>query len=251
MIKVLAIDIETSPNLGYVWSLWNQNLSLSQLVETTEVMCFAARWVGSKKSEIMFFDNRDGMAPMLEAAWGLLDEADAVLSWNGQSFDSKHLAREFLLAGMTPPSPYAEIDLMRAVKKRFRFTSNKLDHVSQELGLRGKKNTGGFALWTSCMAGDDKAWKTMQTYNEQDVHLLLEAYVKLKPWIIGHPNVLLYGDRVANEADCPRCGAAGTLVKQGFRITQTGKNQRFKCSKCGSWSASGKSVARVNQRSVA
>ncbi|CAJ6797142.1 RNase H superfamily protein [Burkholderia pseudomallei] len=29
--RILSLDIETSPILGYVWSLWKQNVSLNQI----------------------------------------------------------------------------------------------------------------------------------------------------------------------------------------------------------------------------
>ena len=34
--RVLYYDIETGPNMGWVFSLWNQNLSLDQLEEQGE-----------------------------------------------------------------------------------------------------------------------------------------------------------------------------------------------------------------------
>ena len=48
-MKILAIDIETSPNLADVWGLWQQNVSLNQLRESTRMLCFAAQWQGSKR----------------------------------------------------------------------------------------------------------------------------------------------------------------------------------------------------------
>ena len=46
----------------------------------------------------------------------LMDEADVMVGWNSAAFDRKHLNREFLQAGMTPPSPSREVDLMKVVK---------------------------------------------------------------------------------------------------------------------------------------
>ena len=47
--KVLVIDIETSPNVVYAWGLWDQNIGISQVIEPSRVLCFAAKWVGQKK----------------------------------------------------------------------------------------------------------------------------------------------------------------------------------------------------------
>jgi len=243
-VKILAWDIETSPLTAHTWTLWPNAISINQLLETQEIMCFAARWLGSKKVEFHSTFHH-GKEAMLQAAWDLLNEADAVLSYNGKAFDSKHMMREFLQAGMPPPSPYKEIDLMVAVKKRFRFASAKLQHVSQQLGLEGKVETGGFELWLGCMAGDVKAWNKMRTYNRRDVDLLIDLYAKLLPWIDNHPSVALY-----DEAEgCPNCGS-GDLRKEGFAFSNLGKYQRFQCRGCGRWSKSGKRIAGVELRSV-
>jgi len=51
-VKTLVIDIETAPNVGHVWGLWQQNIGLPQLLESGYVMCFAAKWVGQDR--VMF-----------------------------------------------------------------------------------------------------------------------------------------------------------------------------------------------------
>ena len=44
MAKILIIDIETSPIMGKVWSLWKQNVSLDQIEEDWYIMSYAAKW---------------------------------------------------------------------------------------------------------------------------------------------------------------------------------------------------------------
>ena len=43
-MKILFCDIETSPNVAYVWGLFKQNIGLSQLLEPTRVICAAYSW---------------------------------------------------------------------------------------------------------------------------------------------------------------------------------------------------------------
>lgn len=229
-MKILCLDIETSPNVAHVWSLFNQNVGLSQLRESTEVICFAAKWIG-KPTTYFYSTHHHGKEVMLQKAHDLLSEADVVMTWNGKRFDVPHLQREFIEAGMTPPAPFEQVDLCNVVRRKFRFTSNKLQYVSTRLGLAGKVAHEGHTLWIKCMAGDDKAWASMRKYNKQDAVLLEELYLKLRPWIQGHPNAALRAD---DPSACPAC-AGDKLERRGFAFTRLGKFQRYQCKGCGKW----------------
>lgn len=243
-MKILAYDIETSPLITYTWGLWNQNIGINQIQVPSSVMCIAARWIDKPKNSIEFYsDFKHGHDGMVEAAWSLFDEADAVVTWNGKSFDETHMNREFLLADLGPPSPVYHIDLMMQVKRRFRFDSNKLDWVSDQLGAGRKDTHAGMQLWLDCMAGDPVAWQKMEKYNKQDVHLLVDDYYRIRPWLT-LPNQNLY-DRIAG---CPTPGCPGTPHRRGFRTTQTGVYQRYHCNTCRRGSTSGKSIERADLR---
>jgi len=225
--RTLIIDIETSPNMAYVWSLWDQNVSLSQIVDTGTVICFAAKWVGERKVTFRS-DHHDGHEAMVAEAWRLLDEAEAIVGYNHKAFDVKHLHREFVLADLPPPSPHKDIDLLTVARQRFKFASNKLDHVSQQLGIGAKVHHAGFDLWRGCMAGDEKSWATMKRYNVGDVKLTEAVYERLRPWIKGHPHPGLYG---AAADSCPNCG--GRLESNGTHVAASQKYRRLVCVDCG------------------
>jgi uncharacterized protein YprB with RNaseH-like and TPR domain len=182
-MKILLLDIETTPMQVYAWGLWDQNISIDQIIKTTEMMCFGARWLGEKK--VIFKSvHHDGKQAMLEELHKLMNEADLLVGWNSAAFDHKHINREFLEAGMAPPSPVKDLDLMSITKANFLFPSNKLDYVAQKLGVGAKVKHSGFSLWIRCMEGDDKAWAEMKKYQIQDVNLLVDLYDILSPWFI-------------------------------------------------------------------
>jgi hypothetical protein len=164
--------------------------------------------------------------------WALLDEADAVVHYNGTDFDVPHLNREFVQAGMKPPSPFKEVDLLKVARKRFSFPSNKLEYVSRALGIGQKVKHTGFELWLDCMKGDERAWKLMERYNKQDVTLLENLYNRLLPWIQSHPNVALYDD--SEKMGCTNCGGT-SLRREGWAYTQTQMYRRYQCKSCGAW----------------
>jgi len=230
-MKILEIDIETAPNTAHVWGLFNQNIGINQIQQTGRVMCFASKWYGRR--EIFFRSEFHHSADeMIEAAHELLDEADAVLSYNGKRFDMPTLNREFVKRGMSPPSPYHHIDLLEVMRASFKFTSNKLDHVLQELEIGSKVRHHGHELWTQCMNGEEKAWALMKRYNIGDVTMMEKLYEVLKPWIRTHPNHAMYTDET--RPVCTNCGSR-KLQRRGSQVTRTQKYARFQCVDCGTW----------------
>lgn len=229
-IRLLELDVETSPNEAHVWGLRKQNIGLNQLLKPSEVICFAAKWYG--KEEITFLAQTEEITKklMVKKAWELLDEADAVIHYNGIRFDIPTLNKEFVLMGLGPPSPFKQIDLLREVRRNFRLPSYKLDYVADYFGLGRKVQHEGHELWVKCLENDSKAWIKMREYNEQDVLLLEKLYDKIKPWIKVHPNMGLYID--SDKPVCRICGSSN-LVKKGKEYTQLSSYQRYKCKDCG------------------
>ena len=199
-MKTLFLDIETTPMQVYAWGLWDQNISIDQIIKSTEMLCFGARWLGEKK--VIFKSvHHDGKEEMLEELHKLMDEADVLVGWNSAAFDHKHINREFLENDMVPPSPTKDLDLMSITKANFLFPSNKLDYVAQKLEVGAKVKHSGFKLWLDCMAGDKKAWKNMKEYQIQDVNLLVDLYDILLPWFVSGGRVSSKEKQAIQEAD--------------------------------------------------
>lgn len=241
--KILALDLETSPNLAHVWGLFNQNIGLPQLMESTEVICFGARWLDS--DEVIFKSvYHHSKKEMLETIWSLMNEADAIMGWNSKGFDVKHLYREFIENNIKPPSPHIDLDLMLASKRKFRFPSNKLDYFAQKMGIGQKVKHEGHELWVKCMRNDPDAWEDMKKYQIQDVNILFGVYERLLPWIDGHPHMALFsGDARA----CPNCGSTN-VRRVGSTTTTAGKFPRYVCE-CGKWARDAKRESTTSLRS--
>lgn len=228
-MKILTLDIETFPHQAFVWGLWDENIPLARLRQAGGLLCWAAKWYGEK--EIFW-------GKSLKPIHKLMDEADAIVHYNGNRFDIPILNKEFILGGMAPPSPSKHIDLLRVARSQFKFASNKLEFVAKELGLGEKKNTT-FETWVGCMEGDPKAWAIMERYNKHDVKLTEKVYDEFKPWIKNHPNHTLYG---SGGGVCPTCGD-NQHQRRGYAYTKAGKYQRYQCATCGSWFRSGQNIA--------
>jgi len=241
-VKILGLDIETAPNTAHVWGLFKQNIGINQLLNTGRVMCFAAKWVGEKP--ITFFsEHSHGHKKTIKAAHALLCDADAVLSFNGERFDLPTLNREFLKYDLKPPEPYTHIDLLKVAKRRFRFTSNKMDHLAKELKLGCKLQHRGHEMWIQCMGGDAQAWKEMEKYNKQDVVLLEKLYHAMLPWIETHPNFGLYED--PDRPLCTNCGSKH-MQARGYQKNRTQEYQRYQCQDCGTWQRGRYTIRKKN-----
>lgn len=244
-MKVLLLDIESSPSTAYVWSLFKETIPLTRLIDSSEVLCFSAKWYG--KSKLMFESiHKTSPKKMLNKIHMLLSEADAVVTYNGNRFDIPTLNKEFVQYGMFPPAPFKQIDLYQTVKRNFRFPSNKLAYVSQALGL-GEKIETDFKLWVDCMNHNPEAWAKMEAYNKHDVILLEKLYDKLRPWIRSMANWGLYSN---DSLVCPNCGSKH-WHKRGYAYTSAYKYQRYNCQDCGSWFKGGKNLGpKVKEKFV-
>lgn len=242
-MKILLYDIETAPNLAYVWGKYQQDVI--DYEKEWYLLCFAYKWLGDKNVKAESLVTSQSKDPtndehLVKILWKLFDEADIVIAHNGDAFDNKKVFARFAAYGMKPPSPFKTVDTKKAAKRYFMFNSNKLDDLGNYFGIGRKINTGGFELWKGCMTGDKKAWHKMIKYNKQDVVLLEKVYNRLLPWIGNHPNVNLYHE---NDIGCPNCHSTH-FQSRGFDYTASTKKRKYQCQACGKWFR-GKTVGRA------
>ncbi|MCK9370849.1 ribonuclease H-like domain-containing protein [Candidatus Dojkabacteria bacterium] len=230
-MKILLYDIETSPNLAYIWDKYEQNALGFE--KERELLCFAYKWLGDKK--ISSCSKMElGEKELVQKLHTLINEADIIVGQNSDSFDNKMANAFFIKQGLPPPKPYKTIDTLKIARSRFRFNSNHLNDLGEYLGLGGKKQTGGFGLWLGCLKGDKKSWKLMVEYNKRDVELLEKVYLKLVPWANNTPPVEL-------GMTCPACGSLN-LQRRGFQINKVFMSQRLQCTSCGKWCVSSNKI---------
>ncbi len=227
MNKILMVDIEWKPATAYVWKMWDENITPDQLIDEGGLLCFCAHWHGSK--EYMFFSEwDDGLEGMAKAALDLLNEAEAVVTYNGDKYDLPKLRGTIILAGLRPPAPPTSIDLIKTIKK-LGFVMNRLAYIGPLLNVGGKMKHEGFRLWRSVLEGDPRAQQRMRKYCVQDVKVLVALYNRVRPFIVDHPHL---GD---DKGACGSCGSSNVQLR-GFRRTKYYRVQRVQCQDCGSWS---------------
>jgi hypothetical protein len=246
--KILIFDIETAPLSAYVWGIWKQNVGMNMLRKQWYMLTWAAKWLG--EDTIHYDSNHLHGDPkcdkgICESLHAMIDKADIVVAHNGNKFDIKKMNARFLFHGMDPPSPVRKIDTLLEARKYFALTSNRLDEIGKFLGVGQKMETGGWKIWEGCMDGDIESFETMVKYNIQDVHLLENVYVALRPWMQNHPNIAVFDE--AEEPTCPKCGS-DALHYRGYTTTQAGRYHRFRCMDCGGWGRDRLSVLEKEKR---
>ncbi len=245
---ILLIDIETMPDLVWVWGVYQQNAI--EVVRHWQVLSFSAEWLsGPKKGEKVTkgLPDYEGFRAtknlLLEAPTSdrrilleihsMLEEADAVVAHNGVDFDMRKLNARFIAHGIPPPKPYKVIDTKREAARVAAFSSNKLDWLCRQLDLGRKLKHEGWDMWDGCIKGDPTMWKKMLRYNRHDIVLLKALFDELRPWI-RVPNMAAY---VPAGLRCPSCGGK-RLIRRGLHRAKTRTYQRWQCNDCGAWARS-------------
>lgn len=229
--NILLLDIETAPITAYAWDLRTEYISPDNIIDTSYIMCWSAKWLHHPR---IYFERtpyrKRGCRRMLRGIHSLMEEAEMIMTYNGNRFDIPTLNREFLLYGLHPPAPSKQIDLYPIAKRRFRFASHSMDHIAKQLKIGAKVQHEGFSMWVKCMDNDPAAWGVMEPYNKNDVVVLEGIYKRLLPWL---PN---QGHSVRNEHNlvCPNCGG-DRYQQRGYMYSQVAKYVRFQCMECYHW----------------
>lgn len=237
MAKILLIDIENSPALGYFWEMYDTNII--EVLKDGYMLSFAFKWLHEKKVHTYALPDFKGYKSdptndekLVEKLAELVSQADIVVGHNGDRHDLRYMNARLLVHGHTPPKPYKTIDTLKIARSKFKFLSNRLDDLGNVLGVGRKLAHTGKHLWFACMNGDKKAWKLMRKYNAQDVVLLERVYLKIRAWHTTHPNVN-FVDRKLGA--CPKCGSTN-IHRNGYHYSAHGEAQRYKCKDCAGWS---------------
>lgn len=232
--KILIFDIENSYIKTALWHINKNYVNKTQILEDWYILSWSAKWlyddevmsdVLTPKESIKKNDFR-----IVKSLWELLNEADFVISYNGNFHDIPKSNTRFLVHGLPPPAPYKSIDIYQTISRVFSFTNKSMDFVNCELGLDRKKENSGMELWTLAMAGNQEALKEMEEYNKVDVTILEEQYLRVRPWIKNHPHIGLYHD--STETMCGYCGSKDLIYTEKMSSTPSGLYKIFRCSCC-------------------
>lgn len=220
--KIVLWDLETTnlnANFGYL-------------------LCFGWKILGEKKTNAIsitefpqFKKDPTNDRSLVKAAYSELANADAWVTWYGSRFDVPYLSSRLLYHKLPFLPPVPHIDGWWIARKHLRLNSNRLASVSSFLDIEEKTPLDG-PTWIRAAAGHEKSIKYVVEHCLQDVVVLEEAYLRIRPLMRTHPNLNV----ISEEANvCPTCGSK-KLQKRGVSITRVATRQRYMCNACGAWS---------------
>lgn len=248
MAKVLILDIETAPNVAYVWRFYKENIGPKQVLENGYLLSFAVKWLG--QDEVMYSSvQHQSEKSVLKVLAKYLDEADIVIAHYGDNFDFPYVQGRMMFYGIKPPSPYKTIDTKKVASKEFHFPSNSLEYLTNALNLDvkkgGHKKFPGFELWLEILRNNNEAWDELREYNIIDVLALEALYIRMRPFIRNHPNIGVFDDN--DHTTCVKCGS-GNIQWRGYAHTNVSRFRRFQCNDCGGWGRVRTNLKMGNQK---
>lgn len=228
-MKILAYDIEAS-NLNADFGL---------------ILTFGSKFVGEDvKPEVLRIDDY-GEKNLIKGEKKLLVDisermltADVWLGHYSTWYDLPFINSRLLYHRLPvlPPN-FSQLDTWKIARNRLKLRNNRLITISEFLGTDEEKNAIKPEQWLRALSGHRPSMDYIVEHNRRDVVVLEEAYLRLRPLVLDHPNAGL----IDGHGGCAVCGSI-QLQKRGFHVTRTRRYQRYQCQKCGAWSKDPKAI---------
>lgn len=246
--KILLFDIETARMIFGAWAIGKQYLGPDQIIADWFILGWSAKWLFSPVVMSDFVTSEEAIdrddKRICESLWKLINEAEIIITHNGNKFDLPKINSRFLLNGLSPTMPYLSIDTYKVASKQFGFSSNSLKWIAKITGNREKIKTD-YDLWIGCERGEQESLDKMHTYCIGDTQVLEEVYLELRPWIKSHANLPVLMN-MSTQA-CPNCGGT-TFTEEGVYTTAQNQYTAVRCSECGAVNRKSKSNLTQIQR---
>ena len=247
--KVLYFDLENSLMQAYTFEIWNVNIGGNRINKHSHLLSNSwafddepVQGIRLTPEQVKESDDLLVVVDMIKA----IEQADILVSYNGISFDKKVLNTRALHHNLPPIRWGKHFDVMREIKKNFRFPSNSMDNVSNYLGIEGKNTSNHQRLWERCFEWwnheeCEEALKQMLVYGKQDIVVLRNLHKRIMGWDKSGVNVGLITKEIngVNTKDnhellCSHCGSKDVdkLTSKGYTTTTSYSVYRCGSSAC-------------------
>lgn len=239
-LKVVHLDIETSPYLVWTYPLWDANIPTENIEVPMQVTSIG--WMfedgkvkvkGWKDSYVDYWiQNKKRDYDLLKEVIPEINEADIIIGQNLNSYDIKKIQWRLCELKLPPLKNIITIDTLRQSRKAFSPPSHKLDYKSKVHGKGGKiKQT-----MEDCIAvakGDKKKQTIRMKYNAKDVtderHMFwkeLDYYILPKALLN-----MLYNYVKKEKPFCIKC-AARHQKRFDVKSIRHKRENKYQCNQC-------------------
>lgn len=236
--KTIYWDIETLPMICTTFSLFPERLSPKSILQEGAIICASFKIQG--KSKVHAFSLLDDKKAFKEDPFNdyvvlsrikdflIKEDPDLLVAHNGDNFDYKWLNARLIKHGLGPLPDFAMDDTLKMARSKFKFHSNKLEHLVKFLGIDHKFETN-YDMWLDIIKGKQKAVRDMVKYNIQDTKILEDVHEALLPYCKSKLNLSHF-----IEGGCTHCGYTKFC---GHRKTRTGVTvyEYVQCKRCERW----------------
>lgn len=194
------------------------------------VLCMGWKWLGEDKVHLESISKwHDGSwmddGTLVDRCARILEQADMIVTYNGIKCDVPFLNTRLLINGKPLLAPIAHKDIYYWVRFKLKMSRNRLLDIQQATEATNNKTPVRLLQWLKAVVKTDrKALAEIEEHCRQDVKVLEECYLKLRPAVQSHPRLYGYGV-------CNKC--SGELVKNKIYYTAS-KYQKItlRCTKC-------------------
>ena len=228
--KRLFFDIETSPNIVFSWRVgYKIRINHENIIKERAIINICYKWAGQKTVHSLTWDKNQNDKQMLKKFLKVFNEADEVISHNGNRFDIRWVRTRCIKHGIKMMPNPVSIDTLQSARLGFNFNSNSLNYIAKFLGLGEKLHHEGFNMWKNIVLKNDKqALVAMVRYCKQDVVLLERVWDKMNSYVKAKSSI------ADTTRMCPECN--GNMKISKHRITAAGHKQvQLQCEDCGKY----------------
>ncbi len=157
----------------------------------------------------------------------ILETADMLVTFNGIKCDVPFLQTRLIHHRLGALKPIAHKDVYYTAKFKLKLSRNRLYDVQTFLGFKNKKTPVDLLQWLKALIGNKAAQQEILTHCRQDVLVLEDAYLELRPLMLSHPRLEGYGA-------CNKCGA-GLIKNKIYYTADKYPKITMKCVHCGGY----------------
>jgi|SRR5579884_2391521 len=201
------------------------------------ILCIGWKLLGEKEVHLLTIDSykefekdKTNDKPLIKDFLKVYNSADVQVTYNGTRYDVPMILSKTLEHGLEVPPNVPACDLYFTVKHNLKLSRKSLQNVGYYLKLSDEKTPVEGKIWRKAATGDKKSLQYIYTHCKQDVLVLEDLYLKIRPLIRRHP-------RVGEVRECSACGSS-RLHRRGRALSTTAKTDRYRyqCQDCSSWS---------------